>query len=291
MAGRFWHRAERGLQWASHAHLLLGPTGLGSLIMTVISGIVVAFAAWWGKAPLYQTILAGMGAMAAALFIANQSLRLVATSKMPAAITRQQARRLDRDEPGGMRLGGATAIVITLLASALIIVAGLYGITTYTEWKRDLESTYVFAVPSRVIPWGTDQALKFGIDIQPINPGNLAITSNEYDYEYDYFNGEMTESEQDKRFRGLDARIGDPTDNGINIPPHSGKYYYKTFDDKNMTQERWDNFIKRKEYIYLFVVYRYLVSGYLKETQVCIFFAAADGLSVHVCRNKTFWVN
>ena len=66
---------------------------------TGTSGVVTGALAWWHQAPAYQVVLAGLIGMGTALFIANQGLRLVATWKLPGALTRQQARQLDRTDP------------------------------------------------------------------------------------------------------------------------------------------------------------------------------------------------
>lgn len=135
-------KAELWLTRVGHFDLLVIKTGLGGLIMTGASGVIIGALAWLHQAPLYQVILAGMIGMGAALFIANQSLRLVTSWKMPQSISRQQARRLDREDPDAIKLRGSTPVVITMLASAFIIVAGLYVRNTYSTWESDIEGTY-----------------------------------------------------------------------------------------------------------------------------------------------------
>jgi hypothetical protein len=157
MVRRVWEKIEPWLSRAGHFDLFIIKTGLGALIMTFLSGVGVAVAAWWSKAQLYQIILATMFGMAAMLLIANQSLKLITSWKLPSSVTRQRARQLDRKHPGGARLGGSTAIIITVLSAALIIVLGFYISSTYSAWKRDIDSTYLMVLPAQVFPWSKDR--------------------------------------------------------------------------------------------------------------------------------------
>jgi hypothetical protein len=83
MLRRFWKRIEPWLSRAGHVDLVFVQTGLGSLIVTGLSGVGTGILAWWHQAPAYQVILAAMFGMGAALFIANQSLRLIISWKAP----------------------------------------------------------------------------------------------------------------------------------------------------------------------------------------------------------------
>jgi hypothetical protein len=77
MLRRFWKRIEPWLSRAGHVDLVFVQTGLGSLIVTGLSGVGTGILAWWHQAPAYQVILAAMFGMGAALFIANQRGKLL----------------------------------------------------------------------------------------------------------------------------------------------------------------------------------------------------------------------
>src|SRR4051794_15072998 len=90
---------EKAEPWLTFIDWIILKPGLGVWLMGGIPGIGIGVFAWIEQAPLYIIFLAAILAVGAALFVANQSVRLVGAWKVPSGISRQQARRMDREDP------------------------------------------------------------------------------------------------------------------------------------------------------------------------------------------------
>jgi hypothetical protein len=234
--------------------LLVVKTGLINLILAGLSGLGIAILAWMNKAPLYQVIVAAMMAIGAVLFIVNQGLRLITASKLPSFLSRQQARRLDRQDPDGVRIGGNITLFITLLASALIIVGGLYATNTYSTWRNNIENTFLSIIPGQVtIDFNKEWPLQVNYTV--VNHGNLAVVSPTKGEAFEYFDtlrptDTLPPADEDHYFRILDASITPPGENGIIIYPLASDMY-ATAEDSRFTKKQWDAFQAKKLKIYL----------------------------------------
>jgi hypothetical protein len=288
---RWWKQFESWLTRAAHFDLLFVRTGLLGLIFTGASGIVTATLAWLHAAPAYQVVLGGMFGMGAALFIANQSLKLITAWKAPASISRQQARQLDRRDPRGIRLGGSTAIIITLLASAIIIVGGLYASGHYSTWRDNVGNTYIYPVFSGIYRY--DAQTQFGVNITEVNMGNLPIDNinSNYQFKYPVRTTEVSEEEEDAVMRSVVAGLPTTMKPSATLYPHTSGQWF-TANDPNMTKELWDDVIAQKRIIYLFLASRYNVAGYNRITEVCYFIKADEMPNVRLCgkHNLNYWL-
>jgi hypothetical protein len=288
MLRRFWKRIEPWLSRAGHVDLVFVQTGLGSLIVTGLSGVGTGILAWWHQAPAYQVILAAMFGMGAALFIANQSLRLIISWKAPVSVSRQQARCMDRANPQGITLGGRTAIIVTILASAVIITGGIAATNWYSSWKRDLDGTFLFIVSGQFRLRFDDRTFPFGVNVTIANPGNLPAEGAVFHHAFEYPEKELTHEEENTYFRGVDAVTPDPKIGGYAIYPHSSNNFV-TLEDKRMTKEQWDEFMAGKFKMYVFLEYRYIVDGYIKITEFCEFYQKVDFPSARNCSGLNRW--
>jgi hypothetical protein len=279
---RWWERLEPYLTAATHFDLLFVRTGLLGFISTGVVGIVAGTLAWLHAAPAYLVLLAGMIGMGAALFLANQSLQLITRLKAPASISRQQARRLDSKDPGGIRLGGNVATVITVLASALIIVGGLYATNAYSTWRSDIEGTYLSVAPGPVIVNLADKARPLEIRYTIINRGNLPALGSLHQEAFAYPSQQLSIAEEDNYFRILDASITAPINSGLNIFAHSNDIS-SSAEDHRFSKEQLDEFQANQLKIYLFIEYKYSISGYTRITESCWFYQQTDYPSVHLC--------
>lgn len=289
MLRSLWEKAEPWLTRAGHFDLLFVKTGIGGLIVTGISGLVIGALAWAHQAPLYQVVLAAMLAMGSALFIANQSLRLITAWRAPTAITRQQARRLDREDPHGVRIGGGTAVVITLLASSLIIVGGLDASNRYAQWQKDVEGTFLELLFTDFDVNFTMPKYPLTVNITAVNHGYLPVVGPVSDYSFEYPKQDLTPEQLDHSFRVLDAKIGNPVDNGEYMSANSDTW--STAMDERFTTEQWNNFLSDQLKIYLLVRFKYLVSGYVKITDSCVLYRQFDQPKPHphLCGRHNKW--
>jgi hypothetical protein len=278
---------ERWLTWAGHFKLLFVKTGLGGLILTGLAGIWIGALAWWHQAPAYQVVLAFMFGMGAALFLANQSLKLITAWKIPASITRQQARRLDRVNPGGIRLGGNTALVITLLACALIIVGGLDITHRYDTWRSDIEQTYLLVIP-RSVTAKSDRNPPFAVDLYNKAVGPIKLSSTLHDHDFQYPPKILSKEDEDYYSRRLHAGLTDPVERDSVVFPHAPAGFYN-YRRPEVTKEQWNDFLNEKIIIYAFVEWKYLAGGYVKITEACMFYQKTDFPSAHQCIGHNNW--
>ena len=280
-----WERIEPWLSVATHFHVLVVQTGFGALIVTGVVGLVFLVLAWLHRAPAYQIGLIVLGAVALFLLVANQSLRLVTTWKVPSSISRQQARRLDRTDPGGIRLGGSAAFVITMLASACIIVAGIYAESRYSQWQSDTNNTYLQIIPGNVKPYVNDDN-PFKVNVNVLNFGPIEITDAVHNQEFKNTPNILSEDEETAYMAGVVAELAyvkSKNETGISIGRHEIRWF--TWIDDGINTKTWKEFEAGKMFIYYFVNYRYQVSGYDEFTEYCVFFQNTDFPSFHECHD------
>jgi hypothetical protein len=219
--------------------------------------------------------------------IANQSLRLIISWKALVSISRQQARRMDREHPEGITLGGRTAIIITILSAAVIITGGIAASNWYSSWKKDLDGTFLFVVPGQIKETFSKEN-PFGIDLFGADPGNLPAEGLRSHERFEYPNAELTAEEENRLFRSVDAETDDPLPGGSGLFPHDTNHFF-TAEDKRMTKEQWDDFKAGKHKTYLLGEFKYLVGGYIKITEFCAFWQNTDFPSAHKCRGHNNW--
>ena len=226
MFRRIWHKFEPWLTRASHFDLLVVKTGLGALFLSGLSGLFTGILAWWHQTPVYQVVLAAMIGMGAVLFIANQGIRLVTASKLPASISRQQARRLDKINLGGIDQA-AMCLVITMLSSALIIVAGIAITNWYFSWRSDIENTYLELVPRNITMNVSNSNHPFMVTLLGINPGNLIIAGTAMTYKFEYPERELNAGDENLQFKSMDAMLPDPKNfRGLRFSAHRKRFFH-----------------------------------------------------------------
>lgn len=164
---------ERALTRAGHIDLVFFKTNLFACVMSGIPGITVSVLAWFGRTPLYITLLSGMLAMTLVSVMTNQVIKLVVWLRSDTQPAKRPRRKTSINTSS---VATSRSVVFGVVLAALLSVSLMYAVNGFIGWKHDKEGTYVVVTAGVFRLRIPDKNIPMGIYIYSINAGTLPIT-------------------------------------------------------------------------------------------------------------------
>ena len=179
------------------------------------------------------------------------------------------------------------AIVIGVaLLGAFFGVLGMYVVYRYAEYRDAINNTrldiaQVVPIPPDA-PRPPNASPGLFVNIFALTHRFYPTVGPRWGTKFEYPPAALSQQDEDKIMKIVDAGIAAPTRNGPEDYPGSGSGVWTSAYDQKFTTDEWKEVLSGQKYAYLFIQVNYFVQDKIRVTEHCLYFGQ-DFPSAHRC--------